>query len=156
VDNVALFIRPPEHDLLLTNHILGIFGEASGLMTNINKTEYFPIQCGSTNLSFLTSRNLAISNFPCKYLGLPCISRSPQETCFSHLCNRLPRWKRDLLSYPGREILAKSILFAIPTYFLSIFKMRNWVITSIDKIRRAFLWKGQEVNNVSGEHCLVN
>jgi hypothetical protein len=37
--------------------------------------------------------------------------------------NKLPCWKRGFLSYPGRELLVKSILTVIPTYFLIVYKM---------------------------------
>jgi hypothetical protein len=52
--------------------------------------------------------------------------------------------------------LVKFMLIAIPTYFLTVFKMKKWAIARIDKFHRGFLWKGHEVNNVSGGHCLVN
>jgi hypothetical protein len=150
-----------EHDLL-TNYILIIFGEASGFITNLNKTEYFPhLVClhwyELSNFKTLSHFYFFLQD---KYLGLPLHYKKPTRAMFQPLvqqiANRLPDWKKDLLSYPGREILVKFVLYAIPTYFLTIFKMRKWAIASIDKFRRGFLWKGQEVNNVSGGHCLVN
>jgi hypothetical protein len=44
-DDVAVFIHPSEHDLLVTDYILNIFAEASGLKTNMDKTQYYPIRC---------------------------------------------------------------------------------------------------------------
>jgi hypothetical protein len=46
-DDVALFIRPEEADLQLTKSLLQIFGEASGLHTNLHKSCVIPIQCDS-------------------------------------------------------------------------------------------------------------
>jgi hypothetical protein len=40
------------------------------------------------------------------------------------------------------------------TYFLTCFFLAPWAIKKIDKIRRSFLWKGNE--EAKGEHCLVN
>jgi hypothetical protein len=40
-------------------------------------------------------------------------------------------WQRDFLSYPGRELLIKSILSAIPTYFMTAFKMPKWAYVGI-------------------------
>ncbi|KAJ1263036.1 hypothetical protein BS78_09G153900 [Paspalum vaginatum] len=42
----------------------------------------------------------------------------------------------------------------MPTYHLTIFPLAAWARKSIDKIRRSFLWKGEEQAN--GGHCLVN
>jgi hypothetical protein len=46
----------------------------------------------------------------------------------------------------------------MPTFFLIVFKMKKWAIAKIDKYRRAFLWRGHDVDNVKGGggHCLVN
>jgi hypothetical protein len=42
----------------------------------------------------------------------------------------------------------------MPTYNLSIFPLVAWARKRIDKLRRSFLWKGEEQAN--GGHCLVN
>jgi hypothetical protein len=40
VDDATL-VNPSPNDLRATEHILRIFGEASGLITNLDKTEYY-------------------------------------------------------------------------------------------------------------------
>jgi hypothetical protein len=45
------------------------------------------------------------------------------------------------------------VLTVIPIYHFIALHYPKWVIKSIDKIRRGFLWKGQK--NVVGGHCLV-
>ena len=42
----------------------------------------------------------------------------------------------------------------MPTYHLTVFSLAAWARKQIDKIRRSFLWKGEE--NVNGGHCLIN
>ena len=42
----------------------------------------------------------------------------------------------------------------MPTYHLTVFPLAAWARKKIDKIRRSFLWKGEE--NANGGHCLVN
>ena len=69
--------------------------------------------------------------------------------------SRIPGWKKNLLSYAGREALVKSVLSAMPTYFLSVFKLPKWAIKEIDKLRCSFLWKGDDPDRVRGGHCLV-
>jgi hypothetical protein len=68
-DDAALFISPSASDLQTTNCILQIFAEASGLNTNLAKTQYYPIQCGDVDQSFITSTGQAVSTFPTIYLG---------------------------------------------------------------------------------------
>jgi hypothetical protein len=57
------------------------------------------------------------------------------------VANRLSGWRRGIFSSPGREILIKHVLSAIPTYFLTIFKMPKWFIYGVDRLRRTFLGK---------------
>jgi hypothetical protein len=49
-DDVALFIRPQQEDIAITMDILQLFGVASGLKTNLQKSNVFPIRCGENEL----------------------------------------------------------------------------------------------------------
>jgi hypothetical protein len=46
------------------------------------------------------------------------------------------------------------VLTSIPIYFLTAFAPKKWTVKRLDKIRRGFLWKGDE--STSGGHCLVS
>jgi hypothetical protein len=61
-----------------------------------------------------------------------------------------------MLSKAGRETLVKSVLSAQPIYHLTIFPPQKWLLQTIDKIRRNFLWRGSKPETCSGGHCLVN
>jgi hypothetical protein len=52
--------------------------------------------------------------------------------------------------------LVKMVLSAMPTFFLTIFKMPKCGLSKIDRFQRSFLWRGQDPDNVKGGHCLVN
>jgi hypothetical protein len=54
----------------------------------------------------------------------------------------------------GRLTLVTSVLSSMPTYHLTVFPLAVWARKKIDKIRRSFLWKGEE--NANGGHTLVN
>jgi hypothetical protein len=87
-----------------------------------------------------------VASFPYVYLGLPHNIRKPSHASLQPLVqkvgSRLLGWKKDLLSYPGRELLVKSILTSIPTHYLIVFKLPKWAIAGIKKFRKSFLWKG--------------
>jgi hypothetical protein len=70
-DDTTLFIHPSERELLISDYILQLFVAASGLVINMAKTKYYPIQCGDINLEFLTAADRVLSSLPCTYLGLP-------------------------------------------------------------------------------------
>jgi hypothetical protein len=136
-----------------------LFVEASGLSTNMEKTEFYPIQSHGIDLHELLGPNQTISSFPCSYLGLPLhfkkLPKSALHPLIQRVGNRLPGWKRNLLAYPGREVLVKSVLSATPTHFLTIYKLPKWAEREIDRYRRSFLWRGEEPDKVNDVHCLV-
>jgi hypothetical protein len=67
---------------------------------------------------------------------------------------RLQGWKGKLLNRAGRLTLVTSVLSSKLVYHLTIFPLAIWARKQIDKIRRSFLWKGEE--NANGGYCLVN
>jgi hypothetical protein len=94
VDDVVVFIKPRKQELKVIVEILKIFAGSTGLATNMTKTECFPIQCDSIDLSFLTDVGLMISQFPCEYLGMSLHyinpSRSMLQPIIQKIGNMLP------------------------------------------------------------------
>jgi len=157
-DDVALFIRPNEEDLQLTKALLQLFGDASGLQTNLQKSCVIPIQCNTNIMERVDSTlHCTVSAFPSNYLGLPISDKKLRKrdllVWIEKIANKLPGWKAPLLSLAGRAVLVKAVLTAIPIYLLIALKVPKWFIRSIDKIRRNFLWKGRKEAN--GGCCLV-
>ena len=71
-DDAALFISSNAEDLQLTKDILQIFGEASGLQTNLQKSCVIPIQCGEGIVEEVNNTlQCNTSSFPTTILGLP-------------------------------------------------------------------------------------
>jgi hypothetical protein len=66
-------------------------------------------------------------------------SRSMLQPLIQKIGNKLPGWKRNLLAYPGREFLVKTVLSAMPTFFMTVFKMLKWAYYRIDRFRKSFL-----------------
>ncbi|GKV26094.1 hypothetical protein SLEP1_g35447 [Rubroshorea leprosula] len=53
---------------------------------------------------------------------------------------KLLAWKSWYLSFGGRVILLNPVLSSLPVFVMSVFLLPKGLISSLDKIRRAFLW----------------
>lgn len=157
-DDVVVFLTPVSSDLHVIKQILQLFGEASVLRTNLAKSVVSPIRCNTQEVQLINSElGCTISDFPCKYLGVPLSRRKPSKGDFQpfidKVTNRLQAWQAGLLLQGGHLMLVKSVLIAISIYSFMSLDPPLSIIKEIDKRRRVFLWKGTE--NVAGEHCLV-
>jgi hypothetical protein len=109
-DDVVLFLHPAAEDISLIMDILRVFGEASRLRNNVQKSSVFPIRC-SDNEKAVVQQFLPceLLGFPCRYLGLPLslkkLSRDQLQPIINKIADQLPGWKADLLTKPGRKIL---------------------------------------------------
>jgi hypothetical protein len=142
-DDVSLFLSPIEKEMKVMECIMKLLADASGLNTNMSKTQFFPIHYQETDLSFLLATGQPISTFPCSYLGLPLhtsrLTKATMQPIIQKIGGRLLGWKRRFMTYSGREILVKIVLLAMPTHFITSFKPSKWLISGIDKYRRSFL-----------------
>ena len=60
---------------------------------------------------------------------------------------KLLGWKGKMMNRAGRLTLVTTVLSSMPTYHLTVFPLAVWARKKIDKIRRSFLWKGEENAN---------
>jgi hypothetical protein len=116
-DDVALFLHPTATDMSTTLDILHLFGEASGLHNNeqksnvypIQKSNVYPIQCPEENL--LVVQNLLsneLSTFPYRYMGLPLslrkLTKQQIQPIVDKIADQLPSWKAGFLTRARRRI----------------------------------------------------
>jgi hypothetical protein len=148
-DDVVLFLRPEAGDINLVLGILNLFGDASGLKTNLQKSNVLPIRCGDTEL--LTIQNLlpcAVSEFPCKSLGLPLslkkLTKGQIQPIIDRIADQLPGWKADLMTRAGRRVQVQFVFTAMLVYLLMAIEFPPWAIKAVDKFRRGFLWRGRK------------
>jgi hypothetical protein len=151
-DDAAVFINPTMQDIMVTKDILQIFGDASELITNMEKTDYYHIACQHLNLEEILEAHQKTSRFPRNYLGLLLhykkLPKSTLRPLIQKIPNKLLGWKRKLLSYPGRELLVKMVLSSMPTHFLTVYKLPKWAAHEIDRYRRSFLWRGEDLEKI--------
>jgi hypothetical protein len=149
---------PSRSDIKALISILDMFVKASGLCTNIQKSEIFPIGCVGLQLEQILEA-MPIKDFPCCYLGLPLHLKKLRKIDFIPLIDKvggkLPSWKGKLMSKAARAQLVKSVLMAIVTYHVMVFNLLKWLIKRIDKLRRNFYWKGEDAQGHKGRACLV-
>lgn len=148
-DDVALFIKPLEEELHITKAILDIFGEASGLKTNLGKSCIIPIQCrDDTLIEVSNTLPCAVSEFPCTYLGLPIsnkkLSKAALMPWVEKITDKLPSWKAALMNWAGRATLVRYVLSAILVYLLVAIKVPKWFIKLINKFKKRIPLEGQE------------
>ena len=86
----------------------------------------------------------SLMDIPFTYLGLPIGGNQARcsfwDPVLSKIRKKLSIWKGRNLSFAGRVCLIKSVINAIPLFFLSFFKVPVGVCKEITKLQRKFLW----------------
>jgi hypothetical protein len=149
-DDVVLFLHPLMEDLALIKEVLWIFGAASGLVTNVRKCSITSIQCNEQDMSVVQDINMV--DFPFKYVGLLLLVWKLSKNYFVSLIDKivdyLLGWKAALMHPAGRAALIKAVLTAVPIHHFIVAQCPMWVHKAINKIIRAFLWKGHRDVNI--------
>lgn len=79
-----------------------------------------------------------------KYLGLPTIIGKSKKVAFANIKSRVWKkiqgWKEKLMSKPGKEVLIKAVIQAIPTYVMSVFLLPNELVDELNAMIARFWW----------------
>jgi hypothetical protein len=106
-DDVAIFLHPTQSDISSTLNILNLFGNASGLHNNAQKSNSYPIRCSEEAIQAVQNiLPCELASFPCKYLGLPLslhkLSKHQFWPLIDKIADRLP-----CINRAGRRILVQ-------------------------------------------------
>ncbi|XP_056695804.1 uncharacterized protein [Spinacia oleracea] len=128
-DDILLFARANRRECQKIVDILNIYEAASGQKINYDKSEvsFSKGVCESRKGELLDILKMKQVDEHAKYLGIPTIIGRSKKSVFAALKDRiwkkLQGWKEKLLSRAGKEVLIKSVIQAIPTYIMGIYKL---------------------------------
>lgn len=148
-DDVALFINPLSRDAQMIKLILTLFGQVTGLVTNLSESVALPIRCQGHDLQhIMRPLGIPLGTFPATYLGMPLLLRTLRKTDLYPLIDKFggktAAWKGGLMAKSGRLVLLKLALSTLATYMLSVHRLPVWVMKRLVKICRAWLWAGEQ------------
>ncbi|XP_021721052.1 uncharacterized protein LOC110688593 [Chenopodium quinoa] len=145
-----LFTRATRQECQTVVEILNQYELASGQKINYDKSEV------SFSKGVTADRRGELMSIPSmrqvdrheKYLGIPTIVSRSRKAVFEALTDRiwkrLQGWKEKLLSRAGEEILLKSVIHAIPTYLMGVYKLPATVVQRIQSAMARFWWGTSE------------
>ena len=146
-DDTTFFIQGSEIAARTLSLMMEVFTDISGLQLNRAKSTIIGFGLDAEELS-RCAEILAtpIGTLPIRYLGLPLTNRRLRtqdwQPVMAKVESRLSGWRGRLLSRGGRLILVKSVLSALPTFFMSVFQMPAGVRRRLESIMRQFFWHG--------------
>ena len=154
-DDTTFFIQGSWAAAHTLSTMMDIFSDFSGLQLNRAKSSFIGFGLSQEELAGC-SRILAtpIGTLPIRYLGVPLVDRRLRiqdwHPVIEKVETRLAGWRARLLSRGGRLVLLKAVLAAIPTYFMSIFRMPARVRRQLEQLMRGFFWLGSRPEESRG------
>ncbi|KAK9072611.1 hypothetical protein SSX86_009046 [Deinandra increscens subsp. villosa] len=144
-DDALLLSHADENSVQNLTSVVKWFNLASGLTINFHKSKLFGIGMDPFRLKLLARDiHCQVGTLPFTHLGLP-IGKNMNgirnwEVVINKIKSRLSDWKGKNLSFGGRGTLVKSVLGAIPIYYLSLFRAPGTSLKTMEATRRIFCW----------------
>ena len=154
-DDTTFFIQGSTVAAQTLSIMMEIFSDFSGLRLNRAKSTLVGFGLSAAELNGCSQiLETPIGTLPIRYLGVPLIDRRLRiqdwQPVFEKVEARLGGWRARLLSRGGRLVLLKSVLAAIPIYYMSIFRMPAGVRRRLEKAMRSFFWRGSQPEESRG------
>ncbi|KAM0914795.1 hypothetical protein ACQ4PT_011274 [Festuca glaucescens] len=144
-DDTVIFFKPTQSDCEIVKELLRIFGEATGLHTNILKSAATPIRCGDNDRQIVADHLVCpIKEFPITYLGVPLsiykLCAQDLQPLINNLHHKLSGWHANLLSKGDRLVLVKAVLAAVPIHAMLATEIPKPIGEAIIKCQQNFFW----------------
>lgn len=136
-------------NIIIIKEIMKLFEMMLGLKVNFQKSSQTGINIPPVWITKVARiLNCKICEFPFNYLGI-LIGENPKrketwKKVVETVKYRLLRWKNKHLSFRGRVVLLKYVLYAISDYYLSFFEAPTGIISKLESISKQFLWGGNK------------
>ncbi|GJY21255.1 RNA-directed DNA polymerase, eukaryota [Tanacetum coccineum] len=117
---------------------------AYGLKVNMQKSSLCSVGVRSSDIQSMADRyGCLATNIPFTHLGVKVGVNMSKINFWNEVVqkvrSKLSSWKAKTLSVGGRLTLIKSVLGAIPTYYLSLYKVPEGVLSHLESLRNSFL-----------------
>ena len=127
-----------------------MFHSLSGLKINTGKSVFFSAGIERREEEeILDCIGFQAGQLPIKYLGIPLVTRKLKKAdcvpLLEMISSKLDLWANNWLTYAGRVVLIKSVLYSIYSFRASVVMIPKGIINEIKKKFRAFLWRGTEI-----------
>ncbi|GJR42044.1 RNA-directed DNA polymerase, eukaryota [Tanacetum coccineum] len=116
---------------------------ASGLKVNVHKSCIYGVGVPLADIKELADTyGCLANNLPLTYLGVKVGANMNRIDSWKDVVqkvkNKLSSWKAKTLSVGGRFTLIKSVLGAVPTYYMTLFKTPEGVLSYLERLRHSF------------------
>ncbi|GKB10552.1 RNA-directed DNA polymerase, eukaryota [Tanacetum coccineum] len=123
--------------------MLHCFFLASGLKVNVHKSSLYGVGVRLSDIHQMDDKFGCLGNhLHFTYLGVKVGANMMRVNSWNEVVqkvtNKLSSWKAKTLSVEGRLTLIKSILGAIPTYYMSLFKVPEGILSFLERLRNKF------------------
>ena len=155
VDDTTFFVQGSWAASHTLSAMMDIFSDFLGLRLNRAKSSFIGFGLSAEEMVGC-SRILTtpIGELPIRYLGVPLADRRLRirdwQPVLEKVETRLGGWQAHLLSRGRRLVMLKAVLSAIPTYFMSIFRMPVGVRWRLEPVMRGFFWRGSCLEEAQG------
>lgn len=145
-DDSLLLCRANEEESVELMRCLKLYGDASGQCINHQKSSIIFGSKVPEDKKLMVKGVLGIDKEGGEgsYLGLPeCFKGSKRELLnfiSEKLQSRLHGWYAQALSQGGKEILLKSVCFALPIYAMSVFRLPKDLCKKLTSVMTEFWW----------------
>lgn len=145
-DDCLFFIKAELGCLSELKRVLGTYEMMAGQQVNFNKSEL----CGSKNVDGAMCRlfgefmNMEVVQHHSKYLGLPMVVGQNKIEVFRNIEDKtqmkINNWSSTLLSQVGKEALIKAVIYSIPLYSMSCFRLPKTLCNRMASTAVKFWW----------------
>ncbi|GKV29203.1 hypothetical protein SLEP1_g38149 [Rubroshorea leprosula] len=144
-DDIVIMGKADPTNIKAVNGILRWFEMVSSLKINFNKSFLYSFYVTDEwRRTVAATLNCKSGSVPFTYLGMPVGDTMCRRKAWSPIIDnfnkKLVVWKAKCLSIGDRVTLLRSVLFALPIYFMSVFKIPKIVLHELVCLQRKLLW----------------